>query len=58
MRVDDNEKMKSGGSEIPNCKMTRGTLMAGFELQGAAKNCKLFFSRQSKNNIMQHNSYQ
>jgi hypothetical protein len=57
MRADDDEKMKSGGSEIPNCKTTRRTLMAGFELQGAAKNHKSFFSRQSKNNIMQHNSY-
>jgi len=57
MRGDNDEKMKSGGSEIPNCKMTGRTLMAGFELQGAAKNHKLFFSRQSKNNIMQHNSY-
>jgi hypothetical protein len=57
MRADDDEKIKSSGSEIPNCKMTQRRLMAGCELQGTAKNHKLFFITQCKNNIMQHNSY-
>ena len=32
MRADDDEKMKSGGSEIPNYKMPWRILTAGFEL--------------------------
>ena len=44
VRADD-DKLKSRGRDISNCKMTRKTLMAGFELQGAAENHKLFFSK-------------
>lgn len=32
MRVDDDDKMKRGGSEIPKYKMTQRTLTAGYEL--------------------------